>query len=163
MMAARMRACQLALSTLSAALLIACSRADAGRGPPASEFGYGSVMADVAHRFELLGRAAGSGRSELAQYELGEIAEQFEKKLPFAALPRDGHTDVLPKLGAEFLRTNVPDLRRALATHDRGQVADAFARTASACNECHEASGHGFIEVPLVAGRSVPNTDPVSP
>jgi hypothetical protein len=120
-------------------------------------------MADVARRFELLGRAATAGRFELADYRLGEIAEQFEKTLPQAAPPREGHPEVLPPMDSAFLQANVPDLRRALAARDRTQIAAAFERTAAACNGCHQASGHGFIEVPLAAGQSIPNTDAVTP
>ncbi len=120
-------------------------------------------MVDVAHRFEVLGRAAVAGRFELADFELGEIGEQFEDTLPHASLPREGHPEVLPALASSFVHTNLPDLQRALSSHDRTAVTAAFERTASACNSCHQASGHGFIEIPLVAGHSVPNTDSVAP
>lgn len=120
-------------------------------------------MADVARRFELVGRASAAGRFELAEYELGEIEEQFAETLPHASLPKEGHPEVLPKMVSAFVETNLPDLRRAITTRDRAQTAAAFERTAAACNGCHQASGHGFIEVPLVAGRGVPNTDPVAP
>lgn len=120
-------------------------------------------MADVGRRFELLGRAAAAGRLELADYELGEMGEQFVEALPLAALPREGHPEVLPALGTAFLQTAVPDLREALASHDLARVNAAFERTAQACNGCHLASGHGFIEVPTVPGRGVPVTEPVRP
>lgn len=125
--------------------------------------GYGTAMADVARRFELVGRAATAGRFELAEYQLGEIVEQFEETLPRAAPPREGHPEVLPPMRDAFLKSTLPVLQRALATRDRVQIAAAFASTATACNGCHQASGHGFIQVPLGAGHSVPDTDPVSP
>jgi hypothetical protein len=160
------------------ALLVACSRAERHERQERAEraeraerddtsasarVGYGTAMGDVARRFELLGRAAIAGRFELADYELGEISEIFEEVLPHAALPKEGHPEVLPALVSAFLQKQVPELQRALTTRDRAQAAAAFARTATACNGCHQASGHGFIEVPLVAGHGVPNTDPVSP
>ncbi|MFI5307933.1 MAG: hypothetical protein ACHQ53_11295 [Polyangiales bacterium] len=152
---------------LSALLIAACSRTshEEHRGPVEAppRVGYGTAMTDVARRFELLGRAATAGRFELADYELGEIEEQFEDTLPHAAPPKEGHPEVLPAMASAFAKTNVQELRRALATRDRAQVATAFARTATACNGCHQASGHGFIEVPGVPGRGVPNTDPVAP
>lgn len=152
---------------LCGSLLGACSRPAgdeqrAGSAAPARA-PYGVVMADVARRFELLGRAAVAGRFELAEYQLGELAEQFEDTLPQAAPPREGHPEVLPAMASEFLRASVPELKRALGARDRAAIAPAFERVATACNGCHRASGHGFIEVPLVAGRAVPVTDAVSP
>jgi cytochrome c553 len=148
-------------------VLLACSRPahDAAREPAeaTAPIGYGTVMADVARRFELFGRAATAARFALADYQLGEIAEQFEESLAHAAPPREGHPEVLPALAHAFLATNLPDLRRALAARDHTQVAAAFERTATACNGCHQASGHGFIEVPRVAGHGIPNTDPIAP
>jgi hypothetical protein len=130
---------------------------------PAARIPYGTAMADVARRFELLGRAATAGRFELAEYQLGEIAEVFEDTLPHAVPPREGHPEVLPATASAFLKTSIPDFQRALAARDRALASAAFERTATACNACHQASGHGFIEVPLVAGRGIPNTDSVSP
>jgi cytochrome c553 len=149
------------------ALLAACSRTSSSarreptEAPPG--IGYGTVMADLARRFELLGRASTARRFELADYQLGEIAELFEETLAHASPPREGHPEVLPAMAHAFFQTNVPDLRRALATQDRAQAAAAFERTATACNACHQASGHGFIEVPLIAGQPVPNTEPIAP
>lgn len=151
---------------LALALLVACSRptVDEHREAPASPpVGYGTAMADVARRFELLGRAATAGRYELADYQLGEIEEHFVETLPHAAPPREGHPEVLPAMATAFAQTTIADLRRSLATHDRTQFNAAFERTATACNGCHQASGHGFIEVPTTPGRSIPNTDPPPP
>lgn len=157
----------IALLLTAASLLGACSRPshDESREPtePSTRVAYGAAMADVARRFEQLGRATTGGRFELAEYHLGEIAESFEETLPSAVPPREGHPEVLPAMVSAFLQTNVPDLRRALATRDRTQAAAAFERTATACNGCHQASGHAFIEVPVIAGRTIPNTDPVAP
>jgi hypothetical protein len=141
-----------------ALLLTACYTRE-----PTASIQYGTVMADVARRFELLGRAVAAGRFELSEYELGEISELFEETLPHAALPREGHPEVIPALATAFLQTSVPDLRRALTTRDRAAATAAFARTAGACNSCHQASGHGFIEVSIVVGRSIPVTDSVAP
>jgi hypothetical protein len=145
----------------------ACSHSSPDRRDEPAEatarVGYGTVMAEVARRFELLGRAASAGRFELADYQLGEIVEQFEETLPHAAPPREGHPEVLPELANAFLESKIPVLRRALDSRDRAQAAAAFKRVATACNGCHQASGHGFIEVPVVTGRSIPSTGPASP
>lgn len=143
-------------------LLSACSRPSTEThraAPPSPTIGYGTAMADVARRFELLGRAASGGRFELAEYQLGEIEEQFTETLPRAAPPREGHPEVLPAMASAFAQTTVTDLRRAIAARDRARFNAAFERAATACNGCHQASGHGFIEVPMTPGRAIPNVD----
>ncbi len=140
----------------------ACSRSEPGPSGGA-EVSFGSVMADVSRRFELLGRASSAGRFELADYQLHELEEVFEESLPRAILPREGHPEVLPGMLSSFAKSSLPDLKAALESKDPARVADAFKRTATACNACHRASGHGFIEVPLETGRSIPNTDRVTP
>jgi hypothetical protein len=121
---------------------------------------YGAAMSDVGRRFEVLGRALVGGRFELAQYELGEIEESFTGTLPHAQLPREGHPEVLPALVQTFSQAAIPDLRQALSTRNAAQSASAFGRMGKTCNECHLASGHVFIEVPLVPGHAVPVTAP---
>lgn len=118
-------------------------------------------MGDVGRRFELLGRAATAGRWELARYQLGELEEVFEGTLPHAEPPHEGPTASLQPMRAEFLRSELPPLRRALASRDRQGFAAAFARAAGACDGCHRASGHGFIEVPTTPGVPVPRLDPL--
>lgn len=142
--------------------LTACAEASAAKqGEPPLRPGYGTVMADVARRFELFGRAAAAGRFELAEYELGELEEAFTGALPHASPPREGHPEVLPELEKAFTATTLPLLRRGVATRDAAPLKQAFAEAATTCNECHQASGHGFIEVPTVMGQSIPNTEPL--
>lgn len=147
-----------------AAFTVTFATASCSRSEPSPEpkphVGWGTVMADVGRRFELLGRAGTAGRFELAEYERGEIEESFET-LGDAEPPKEGHPEVLAGLATTFTKTTLPELERALATHDRAQIDAAFARTATACNGCHQASGHGFIEVPTVAGHAVPSTDSI--
>jgi hypothetical protein len=130
--------------------------------PAAPKPGYGSVMADVGRRFELVGKAAAAGRFELARYELGEIGEDFTESLPRAAPPKEGTPSALPPLEAEFTKSHLPTLARALDADGGADVAPAFAKVAEACNECHRASGHGFVEVPTVPGQSVPDVSPLA-
>lgn len=147
-------------TALAVSFVAACSRKDEPRPPP-PRVSYGTVMADVGRRFEVLGRASNAGRYDLADYELGEIEESFADALPDADPPKEGHPDVLPALVSSFTTTTIPELRKAIAAHDRAAIAAAFEKTATTCNACHQASGHGFIEVPLTAGKSVPSTDPI--
>lgn len=145
---------------LLGALFAACAR---GEAPEAAQVDFGTVMAEIGRRFELLGRASLAGRYELADYQLGELEEAFTEALPHASPPKEGHPEVLPPLVSGFVQTAIPDLRAAIAAHDRATIDAAFARTATLCNRCHAESGHGFIEVPTAAGRSVPSTEPVAP
>ena len=128
---------------------------------PAPKESWGASMAEVGRRFELVGRAALAGRTDFARYELEEIGEVFEDALPNAEPPHEGHPEVLPVMRPAFLATNLPDLRRAVDARDRAGFTAAFARTAQACNGCHTASGHAFIEIPETPGVPVPRLDPV--
>jgi hypothetical protein len=143
------------LGCLLCALCTGCKK----EAPPAPGPGYGEVMTGVARRFELAGKAIAGGRLELAAYELDEIGETFTEDLPHASPPKEGHPEVLPELAKAFLKTTLPEAKKALEARDKAKAAAAFSVTAQACNACHQASGHPFIEVPLVAGRAVPETE----
>ena len=116
-------------------------------------------MSEVGRRFELAGRAAVAHRFELASFEVGELAELFEGDLPNAELPKEGPTAALPALAAAFAKTHPPELAKAAKANDAQAFADAFQRASVACNGCHQASGHGFIQIPSVPGRSVPDLE----
>lgn len=120
---------------------------------------WGSAMAEVGRRFELVGRALAAGRYELASYELDEIDEVFHDTLPHASLPKEGHPERIEPLRVVFADQGFSDLARALRTKNATQAQAGFAATATSCNACHQASGHGFIEVPSVAGERVPKVD----
>jgi hypothetical protein len=130
-----------------------------GVGPPRESLG--NVMAEVARRFELAGRAATANRFELAEFEAGEIAELFETDVPNAELPKEGPTAHIPAMAKSFLLANAPELKRAAATKDRAAFATAFQNAASVCNACHQAAAKGFIQVPSEPGKSVPDLDPM--
>jgi hypothetical protein len=152
-------------ASVALTLTSACGRESPQAAPADLDegIGYGSVMVVVGHRFELVGRAAVARRYELAAFELDEIVEEFETTLPHAKPPREGNAEVLKGLEIGFVGGQVPDLRRALSEHDDAKIQEAFGRVAAACNACHEASGHAFIEIPSVPGHGVPDTDPASP
>ena len=120
---------------------------------------YGEAMGEVGRRFELAGRAAAASRFELAAFEVDEMGEVFSQ-LPHAELPKDCDAKVLPPMVEDFRNTELPELARAAKGRDGHAFADAFARAAAACNACHVASGHGFIEVPTKPGKAVPDVDP---
>ena len=153
--------------TLALGATVSCSRPTSPQPPTEgpSTSGprptWGAAMGEVGRRFEVVGRAATAGRVELARYHLGEIEEVFEDTLAHAEPPHEGQVSVLQPMRAAFLRGNIPELRRALDARDRQGFAAAFEHTAAACNGCHQASGHGFIEIPMAPGVAVPRLDPV--
>jgi hypothetical protein len=139
-----------------------CACASAPRGSATTS--WGSTMSEVGRRFELIGLATHAGRLELAAYELGEIDELFTDTLPGASLPKEGHPEVLGSLRTTFATQGLGELKRALAAGQQAKALEAFGATARECNACHLASGHVFIEVPLVAGERVPRVDrPAAP
>lgn len=121
---------------------------------------YGALMAEVGRRFELAGRASAAGRFELASFEIEEMEELFEEDLPRAEPPKEGSSTSLPGMADAFLKTHPPELKKAAAAGDQAAFAGAFQRAAETCNACHKASGHGFIEIPSVPGKAVPDIEP---
>lgn len=156
-------AAALALLLLGAA---GCSRSDAHSSPAPnatapSAPGLGEVMIGIGRRFETAGRAALANRFELAEFEVGEIQEAFEDDVPHASPPKEGPTAHIAPMAADFVRTIVPELKRAAAAKDSAGFGRAFQSASAACNSCHTASAKAFIQVPSVPGKPVPDTDPL--
>lgn len=61
------------------------------------------------------------------------------------------------------LRERCLELGRAVEARDRATFAAAFNRAAVACNGCHAATSHSFIEIPGELGTTVPKLDPLPP
>jgi hypothetical protein len=121
---------------------------------------YGQLMVEVGRRFEWLGRAGVAGRAELARYELDELTELLDEELPRAVAPRVGGGAKLDAMRLALRERHVPDLARALTPVNASDFRASFARMAAACNQCHQASGHVFIEIPTEPGSAVPRMDP---
>lgn len=138
------------------------SSSSKGAREPRSSRGYGAVMSDIGHRFELGGRAAAANRFELAAFEVDEMRELFESDLPHAELPKEGASAALPAMAHSFALTHLPELMKAAQAKDGRAFAGAFQRASTTCNGCHEASGHGFIQIPSTPGKAVPNLDPIT-
>jgi hypothetical protein len=118
-------------------------------------------MVEVGRRFEIAGRAAAANRFELAEFEAGELGELFENDVPGAELPKEGPTAHIPALAKAFLETSPPELKKAAQSKNARAFGDAFAHAAAACNGCHQASAKGFIQVPSVPGKGVPELEPL--
>lgn len=140
--------------SLAALLAVPACKPDAPRPR------YGVVMGEIGRRFEASGRAAAAGRWELAAFQIDELAEALED-LERAAPPKEGDPAALPGLTKAFEQTNVVELRKAAGAKDRAAFAAAFERAAVACNACHAASAHGFIEIAPTLGKPVPVVDPL--
>lgn len=116
---------------------------------------YGVVMSEIGRRFELLGKAARARRWELADYQLRELKEAVDDDLPRAAPPREPSAADLKALTRNF-EAPLGELSAALLRRDPWAVAQSFDHTANACNNCHQSTGHAFIEVPSEPGEPVP-------
>lgn len=138
-------------------VVVGCTRSSPA---PAARPRYGGVMAEVGQRFERAGRAASANRFELAAFEVGELDELFREDLPRAELPKEGAPASLPAESDAFVKAYPARLKKAAAAHDLAAFSDAFRDAAVACNACHAASGHGFIEIPTALGKPVPSLDP---
>ena len=154
-------AAQVGCSQPSATLAPPSASAGPASAAPAEKQSLGNVMAEVARRFEIAGRAASANRYELAEFEAGELEELFESDVPEASLPKEGPTAHIPAMAKAFLQTNAPELKKAAASRDRATFALAFQHTAAACNACHKASGKPFLQVPSEPGKTVPDLDPL--
>jgi len=158
-----------ATATVSALLLLAtsCARTSGDVSPGDTAHGrakapdLGEVMVQVGRRFEIAGRAAVANRFDLAAFEAAELGELFEDDVPSAELPKEGPTSHIHGMADAFLKTNVPDLKRAASMKDPAAFRSAFERCAQACNGCHQVSAKGFIQVPTVPGNAVPVLDPM--
>lgn len=147
-----------------ALLLLACDAPGcSGREniAPRRPVRYGEVMAELGVRFELCGRAAGAGRFELAAFELAEVRELLEDDLPTAEPPKVLNGADLRDLAKAFEMTNLSALESRVNARDRVGFKEAFAVASTACNGCHRASAHAFIEVSPDVGVSVPRLDPL--
>ncbi len=138
-----------------ACVICACSRTENTGHKPR----FGELMGDVGRRFELAGRAAAANRFELASFEVGEMGEVLAE-LPRAELPKEGNTAVLGSMTEDFRKTNLPALAAAAKNKDARAFTEAFANAAAACNACHVASGHGFVQISTSLGKPVPDLDP---
>ena len=121
---------------------------------------YGQVMVEMGHRFELVGKSGGAGRYDLTLFELGEMEELLDEDLPRAKLPMVGGSANFAALTDDLRKTHMVQLRAAVKARDPKAFRAAFANVSSACNHCHQASGHAFIEIADDPAATVPRTDP---
>jgi len=130
---------------------------------PEAHVDFGTVMAQVARRFERAGRAMTAQRYDLAAYDIEELNELFTDDLPHAEPPKENSAALLLPIAAAFAQTHPGRLKAAAKAHDLAAYRDAFKEASAACNACHLASGHPFIQVPSTLEKPVPNLDFLPP
>ena len=57
---------------------------------------------------------------------------------------------------------NRPQSYNSVTQHSVEELTDAFRDASLACTACHQASGHGFIEISPTLNHAVPNLEPAS-
>lgn len=100
---------------------------------------------------------AGQARNwRLAEYQLAEIKEIMSdtqdlvpvfKNLPFA--------DMMDAV----IVGPIGDLEKAIDARDPQAFAKGYGRLTAACNDCHRATGNGFIRIQRPGGPGFPNQD----
>ncbi|MHB8884243.1 MAG: hypothetical protein ACYC5H_03965 [Methylovirgula sp.] len=102
------------------------------------------IMSATQFRHLKLGYAGKVANWTLAQYETSLMRQSFEEAARF-----------YPKVGdvpfAELVKSKskpaLDDIGQAIAAKDPHGFATAFQRLTAACNNCHEASGVGFVVI----------------
>jgi hypothetical protein len=137
------------LPGLLALVVLTCQCA---RPPPPR---FGQVMAEVGRHFQRAGAAAQADDWPMVRYDVEELDELFDDDLPAARPPSGLHVD-LQALTHAFAQDAVPALRAASRDRSRLAFQRAFAKAATACNGCHTATGHAFLEIPSQPGAALP-------
>src|SRR5260370_11875706 len=92
---------------------VGCSRTKAAS---ATVPGFGEVMSQVGHRFEMAGRAAKANRFEMAAFEVGKLKGLCGTDVPRAPLPKEVPTAQSPSLAHPSSHTLPPQLTRPPAS-----------------------------------------------
>jgi hypothetical protein len=132
-------------SALCAALLIVTALAVACRAPaPAEGVGLLGYMQQNGYLLHKLALSVGAGNQPLAAFyghELEEVLEEMTTRVP----AYEGHA--IATLTRAMLMPAVASVQRHV---DRGEWTQAVAGVegiAAACNQCHVATAHGFVQV----------------
>ena len=131
-----------------------------GRGAPepkgpaheAYEPGLGDFMTAYVQPHHLkLWFAGVAGNWELAAYEARELDETFDDVVSYQSR---WHDLPIRKLVQSLIRPQIKRVSDAIAAKDFSQFRRTYEDLNSACNGCHQAAGHGFIEI------AVPSDNP---
>jgi hypothetical protein len=135
-------------ATLGAALLRgpgADARADAGEAEELAPY-----MALLQHHTHKLGLAVQAKNQALAAFYLEEVEEttrEIEKRFP----TYDGVA--IGELAEAMLLPSVEPVEKAIQGASWPAAAGAYGKLVGACNDCHAAANHDFIEITVPAGN----------
>ena len=135
--------------------MIGCGAAQTPAG--SSERPLGAAMVEVGMRFTRVGQEVLASRWQLAAYDLGEIAEVFERDLAHHSWHGNGK---LRELSNQFAKAPLSAMRDAVQNKDVEAFRTAAVDAVKACNACHVTANDAFIEVPAVLGAPSPAIAP---
>jgi cytochrome c553 len=146
------------LAGLSLAIATGLAHADANSPTPAKTETYvpglGEIMSLQQMRHAKLWLAASRGNWALANYEMDELREGFEdasrlqptyEGVPVAALIASLTPAPLDAIGKAIKGKSAADFKRS------------FDSLTAACNTCHKAANHGFIQIRRPSGSAFSN------
>lgn len=151
-------------SRIFAALLVALAITFAGDRSPravaqeddAARPSLGDLMALIQVRHSKLWYAQRVGNWQLADYELAQFERTIRrigKLYPIARSIAQG------ELIREKTDPPMADLRQAVAERNSEHFEAAYTRLTNACNQCHQATGVGFIVVQTPKGLPLSNQE----
>jgi hypothetical protein len=108
------------------------------------------MIATIQPRHERLWRAGQDGNWKFAAYELGNLQGAFNRL--GHAHPTE-HDISLPEMITSVAGQPFSELKSAIQSRDITAFAKAYADLTGACNSCHQAFGHGVVEI-AVPGRT---------
>jgi len=103
--------------------------------------GLGTVMIEYGDRFANTYYAAKGGNWGLAQYQLKEAVEIQE----VGEATRPKHAPLL----AAFEHSYLDPLEQAIENKDWGEFKKSYDEAITGCNDCHRATGHGYVKYRL--------------
>jgi hypothetical protein len=102
------------------------------------------MIATIQPRHERLWRAARDGNWLFAAYELGNLHGAFDRL--GQAHPVE-HDVSFPQMIASVTEAPFKELSSAIRSKDGTAFTKAYADLTEACNSCHQALGHGVVEI----------------
>jgi len=118
--------------------------AEGEHGDHSHEMRLGWKMQHIAHRYAAIWFAGRGERTELLDYHVHELRETIE------AIDRAGIEEHGVKVGTQ-LRARVGERVGSLVDHvesgEQSEFRETYREVIGQCNECHDQTEHGFIEV----------------
>lgn len=116
--------------------------------------GLGEYMTTIQLHVGKLWFAATASNWELAAYELDELKETMESAEKLRAVKNGVH---IASVLDSVVQTQIAELSNSIARKNLNDFEKAYDETRSACNGCHESSGHKFIQIVRPATPPVTN------